>query len=120
MSGGQALGTGEVISNGLIDWSLRVRRELSDAVMSAAYIHADNVILHIHRAAAQAVTPTHPQSTQHILIKLKQIRYGFILQAYTLFKLNVSEGNTAIQLGSNLFQFEHFTFLVPEYAQRQF
>jgi len=73
---GQALGAPEVISNVLIDWSLRVRRELSDAVTSAASIHADNVILHIHPAAAQAVTPfhpppTHPQSTQHILIKLK-------------------------------------------------
>jgi hypothetical protein len=73
---GQALGAPEVISNVLIDWSLRVRRELSDAVTSAASIHADNVILHIHPATAQAVTPfhpptSHPQSTQHILIKLK-------------------------------------------------
>lgn len=62
MSGGQALGAPEVISNVLIDWSLRVRRELSDAVTSAAYIHADTVILHIHPAAAQAVTPTHPST----------------------------------------------------------
>lgn len=60
MSGGQALGAREVISNGLIDWSLKVRRELSDAVMLAAYAHADNVILHIHPAAAQAVTATLP------------------------------------------------------------
>jgi hypothetical protein len=57
---GQALGAPEVISNVLIDWSPRVRRELSDAVTSAAYIHADNVILGIHPATAQAVTPTPP------------------------------------------------------------
>ena len=60
---GQALGAPEVISNVLIDWSLRVRRELSDAVTSAASIHADNVILHIHPAAAQAVTPSLPHTT---------------------------------------------------------
>jgi hypothetical protein len=61
--GGQALRAGEVISNGLIDWSLRVRRELSDVATSAEHTQADNVILHIHPVAAQAVTPTHPQST---------------------------------------------------------
>jgi hypothetical protein len=64
-----------VISNGLIDCSLRVRRELSDAVMSAANIHADSVILHIHPVAVQAVTPptintthTHKTKTDTVLL----------------------------------------------------
>jgi hypothetical protein len=65
MSGGQTLGAGEVISNGLIDWSLKVRRELSDALMPAAYIHADNVILHIRLIAGQAVTLSQPSAVNN-------------------------------------------------------